>query len=75
MERWACAMRPTRCSAVRELTRGFPKALVALFTNLKTDPATSLEDLLELAATAPVDEIEYVLVGEAFSRLDQTAQR
>ena len=57
----------------REKTRGYPRALEALFAILSSDRYTTLEELLELPLL-PENVVE-ALVGEAFSRLDATAQK
>ncbi|MBN1449773.1 MAG: TIR domain-containing protein [Anaerolineales bacterium] len=56
----------------REKTRGYPRALEALFAILSSDRYTTLEELLEMPLPENVVE---ALVGEAFSRLDATAQK
>jgi len=55
-----------------ERTRGFPRALEALYAILSADRYTTLEEIL--AAPLPENVVE-ALVGEAFSRLDALAQR
>lgn len=55
----------------RERTRGYPRALEALFAILAADRESTLADLL--AAPLP-DNVVQALVGEAFSRLDPPAQ-
>ena len=55
-----------------ERTRGFPKALEALFQILSSDRYTTLEELF--AMPTPYDVVE-ALVGEAFNRLDPSAQK
>jgi tetratricopeptide (TPR) repeat protein len=56
----------------KEKTRGFPKALEALFAILASDRYTTLDELL--AMPTPVNVVE-ALVGEAFNRLDTNAQK
>jgi tetratricopeptide (TPR) repeat protein len=56
----------------REKTRGYPRALEALYAILSVDRYTTLEELLKLELPKEVVE---KLVGEAFSRLDTTAQK
>ena len=56
----------------REKTRGYPCALEALYAILSVDRYTTLEELLEL--NLPKEVVEK-LVGEAFNRLDPTAQK
>jgi anion-transporting ArsA/GET3 family ATPase len=56
----------------KEKTRGFPKALEALFQILSSDRYTTLEELLAL----PLPEnVVAALVGEAFNRLNTNAQK
>ncbi|OEU63465.1 MAG: hypothetical protein BBJ57_02540 [Desulfobacterales bacterium PC51MH44] len=52
-------------------TRGFPRALEALFAILASDRYTTLEELL--AMPLPENVVE-ALVGEAFNRLDTNAK-
>jgi tetratricopeptide (TPR) repeat protein len=59
----------------RERTRGYPRALEHLFAILSTDANTSLKEILENTRQLLPDQVITVLVGEAFSRLDLTAQR
>jgi tetratricopeptide (TPR) repeat protein len=59
----------------RDRTRGFPRALEHLFGILSADRDTPLQELLAKTRRLPPDEVVSVLVGEAFSRLDATAQR
>jgi len=56
----------------RERTRGYPRALEALFAILASDRYTTLEELL--AMPTPENVVE-ALVGEAFNRLDVNAQK
>ena len=56
----------------RERTRGYPRALEALFAILASDRYTTLAELL--AMPTPVNVVE-ALVGEAFNRLDTNAQK
>ncbi len=55
-----------------ERTRGFPKALEALFQILASDRYSILEELLDMPTPENVVE---ALVGEAFNRLDSSAQK
>jgi len=55
-------------------TRGFPRALEAFYGALSADRSTTLEELLSRAAHALPETVVEPLVGEAFSRLDRTAQ-
>ena len=58
----------------REWTRGYPRALEALYAILSTDRSATLPELLT-GADAPLPEnVVEVLVGEAYSRLDEGAQ-
>ncbi len=59
----------------RQRTRGYPRALEALFAILSADRDTSLEELLADTARMLPDNVVRDLVGEAFSRLDPAAQR
>jgi tetratricopeptide (TPR) repeat protein len=59
----------------REHTRGYPRALEALFAILASDRYTSLEEILATAENYLPDEVVEALVGEAFSRLDANAQK
>jgi tetratricopeptide (TPR) repeat protein len=56
----------------RAKTRGFPRALEALYAILSVDRYTTLEELLEISLP---DEVVQKLVGEAFNRLDPSAQK
>jgi tetratricopeptide (TPR) repeat protein len=59
----------------RRRTRGYPRALEALYASLRADYHTTLEDLLP-AEDAPLPELVVEkLVGEAFHRLDPAAQQ
>ena len=53
----------------RERTRGYPRALEALFAILSADRDTTLQEVLDDPALWPENVVE-ALVGEAFSRLD-----
>jgi tetratricopeptide (TPR) repeat protein len=55
-------------------TRGFPRALEALFAILAADRDTSLQEILEGTKDLMPKNVVEVLVGEAFSRLDSVAQ-
>ena len=61
-------------ATARERTRGYPRALEALFGILSADRDTSLPEVLATAAAALPEHVVKVLVGEAYSRLDRTAQ-
>lgn len=60
---------------VRQRTRGFPKALEALFAILSADRSTSLTELLEDTRKLLPENVVETLVGESFSRLDIAAQQ
>ncbi|MBI4672697.1 MAG: TIR domain-containing protein [Chloroflexi bacterium] len=57
----------------REYTRGFPRALEALYAILSADRFTTLQEILDHKHEA--DNVVQALVGEAYSRLDPTAER
>jgi len=59
----------------RERTLGYPRALEHLFGILSADRDTSLQEILDNTKTLLPEKVVEVLVGEAFSRLDLTAQR
>ena len=59
----------------RRQTRGYPRALEALFAILSADRDTSLQDVLNETAKLFQENVVEVLVGEAFSRLEPEAQR
>jgi len=59
----------------RERTRGYPRALEHLFGILSADRDTSLKEILDNTRQLLPENVVTVLVGEAFSRLDLTAQR
>jgi tetratricopeptide (TPR) repeat protein len=63
-------------NAAREATRGYPRALEAIVGILRTDRSTTLPGVLvELQQLQPkAGDVVQVLVGEAFNRLDPTAQ-
>jgi nucleoside phosphorylase/tetratricopeptide (TPR) repeat protein len=64
---------PTELLAeAREYTRGYPRALEALFALLSADRYTSLREVLD---SPPPDNVVEALVGEAFNRLDPIAQK
>jgi hypothetical protein len=60
---------------VRERTRGYPRALEHLFGILAADRDTSLREILDSTKQLLPEKVVGALVGEAFSRLDLTAQR
>jgi tetratricopeptide (TPR) repeat protein len=59
----------------RERTRGFPRALEALFAILSADRDTTLEEVLARASGLLPENVIEALVGEAFSRLDPIQER
>jgi tetratricopeptide (TPR) repeat protein len=59
----------------RERTRGYPRALEHLSGILSADRSTSLREILDSTREFLPEKVVTVLVGEAFSRLDLTAQR
>lgn len=59
----------------RERTLGYPRALEALFGILSNDRDTSLSEILNDAAKLLPEDVVWKLVGEAFSRLDPSAQQ
>jgi tetratricopeptide (TPR) repeat protein len=59
----------------RRRTLGFPRALEALFAILSADRHTSLEEVLGNAEKLLPENVVDALVGEAFNRLDSTAQK
>jgi tetratricopeptide (TPR) repeat protein len=60
--------------AVRDLTRGFPRALEVVKSIKAIDPTLSVDDVLDMIRGVGSDEVVEVLVGEAYERLDQPAQ-
>lgn len=59
----------------RERTRGYPRALEALFAILSADRDTTLSEILADTANLLPENVVHDLVGEAFSRLDPAAQQ
>ncbi|HEX6289575.1 MAG TPA: TIR domain-containing protein [Herpetosiphonaceae bacterium] len=59
----------------RERTQGYPRALEALFAILAADRDTSLHEILDDTTNLLPENVIEALVGEAFSRLDPTAQQ
>jgi tetratricopeptide (TPR) repeat protein len=59
---------------VYDRTRGFPRALEALFAILSADRNTTLREVLDDTEGLLPENVVDVLVGEAFSRLDPVAQ-
>src|SRR5215213_2661750 len=62
-------------SQARERTRGYPRALEALFAILSTDRDATLRDILKDTAGLLPENVVNELVGEAFNRLDTAAQQ
>lgn len=62
-------------SEVRLRTRGFPRALEAVVAVLRADRTSTLQDILTIAGNQLPENVVHVLVGEAFNRLDCTAQK
>jgi hypothetical protein len=59
----------------RQRTRGYPRALEALFAILSADRHTSLREVLQGTERLLPDNVVEALVGEAFNRLDLTGQK
>ena len=59
----------------RQRTRGYPRALEALFAILSADRYTTLDEILAKAEHELPENVVEALVGEAFVRLDPTGQR
>jgi tetratricopeptide (TPR) repeat protein len=62
-------------ASARERTLGYPRALEHLFGILSADRDTPLQEILDNTKEMLPQKVVAVLVGEAFSRLDPTAQR
>ena len=62
-------------AVARERTRGYPRALEALFAILAADRDSTLEEVLSDAERLLPKNVVQELVGEAFSRLDPVAQQ
>ena len=62
-------------AVARERTRGYPRALEALYAILAADRDTTLPEILSDKRSLLPENVVQVLVGEAFSRLDSLAQR
>ncbi len=60
-------------SQARERTRGYPRALEALFAILANDRDTTLPEMLAGTLRTLPDNVVRALVGEAFERLDNAA--
>ena len=59
----------------RERTRGYPRALEALFAILSADRYTTLQEVLKDAERLLPENVVEILVGEAFDRLDLTTEK
>ena len=59
----------------RQRTRGYPRALEALFAILSADRDTNLQQVLDETVKLLPENVVEVLVGEAFSRLEFDARR
>src|SRR5262249_41809597 len=59
----------------RQRTRGYPRALEALFAILSVDRSTDLATILSDTAKLLPEEVMKGLIGEAFSLLDSGAQQ
>ncbi len=59
----------------RQRTRGYPRALEALFAILSADRYTTLPEVLNDAKKFLPEHVVEKLVGEAFSRLDPAAEK
>ncbi len=66
---------PELLSKAREYTRGYPRALEALFAALSVDRDTSLEDIIGVAESQLPENVVEALVGEAFNRLASLSQQ
>jgi tetratricopeptide (TPR) repeat protein len=64
-----------RLALARERTRGFPRAMEALFAILSADRDTTLEEILAGTSIPLPENVTEALVDEAFSRLDPCQQR
>ena len=64
---------PDILKKIREMTRGFPKALEAFYAILSADRSTSIQDLLN--TTIPAEALTETLVGEAYNRLSESDQK
>ena len=60
---------------LRQLTRGFPRALEAVKAILDGDGTLTPQDLLDRTGHLPEDRVVQVLVGEAYELLDAPAQQ
>ncbi|MEE8124516.1 MAG: TIR domain-containing protein [Nitrospirales bacterium] len=61
--------------AAGERTRGFPRALEALYAILSADRETTLEEILADTSRLLPEHVLEVLAGEAFTRLDSLGKR
>jgi len=66
---------PELLRQAQERTRGYPRALEALFAILSADRGTSLNELLEDSGKRLPANVVEDLVGQAFNRLDNAARQ
>jgi tetratricopeptide (TPR) repeat protein len=59
----------------RRRTRGYPRALEALYGILSADRHTTLQEVLDAAEHLLPENVVEALVGQAFERIDPTAQQ
>lgn len=69
------AASPELLDEARRRTRGYPRALEALFAILSADRYTTLSEVLNDTKNLLPEHVVEALVGEAFSRLDPSAQQ
>ena len=66
---------PALLDEARQRTRGYPRALEALFAILSADRYTTLREVLNDAEKFLPEHVVEKLVGEAFNRLDPAAEQ
>ena len=66
---------PDTLTEAAEKVRRYPRALEALVGWLEADETTSLTDVMAFADKQLPDNVVKALVGQAFNRLDETAQQ
>ena len=66
---------PELLDEARQRTRGYPRALEALFAILSADRYTTLREVLNDAEKFLPEHVVEKLVGEAFNRLDPAAEQ
>ncbi len=59
----------------RDFTRGYPRALEALYSILAADRDSTVEEILAKAQGRLTEHITEALVGQAYNRLDRAAQQ